>query len=415
MILVQRPRALYAAFDRFPTRKGASTHIARFAPCLFEEHGGGLLYVVGDESLPAHQVEEDVEIVRFSRPFPNLLERAVAFGEHLARLLDEAEAGLEICHFRDPWSGVPILERPHRYATVFEVNALPSIELPYAFPSIAPRTLEKVRNAERFCLEAADRIVTPSRTTRDLLVSGGIPASKVDVVPNGADPVPPLPRPFEAPDEYLIYFGALQPWQGVDTLLGAFARLADLETLRLVVCGSGRSRQARAAEKRAEKLGIAGRVLWRWELPSSELEPWLGNALLSVAPLRACSRNVEQGCAPLKILESLAAGVPVVASDLPPVREIVTDGVEGRLVAPDRPADLARAIRLLLHLPEHRARMSAAARERAARDFAWDRSLDLLKGVYRSLRPRAAAPSHTKPNAEDQHVRGSQGVQIALA
>ncbi len=415
MILVQRHRALYAAFDRFPTRKGASTHIARFAPCLFEEFGGGLLYVVGDERLPAHQVEGDVEIVRFSQPLPNLLERAVAFGEHLARLLDEAEDDLELCHFRDPWSGVPILERPHRYATVFEVNALPSVELPYAYPSIAPRTLEKVRNAERFCLEAADRIVTPSRTTRDLLVTGGIPASKVDVVPNGADPVPPLPRPFEAPDEYLIYFGALQSWQGIDTLLRAFSRLADLETLRLVVCGSGRSRQARAAEKLAEKLGVAGRVIWRWELPSSELEPWLSNALLSVAPLRACSRNVEQGCAPLKIVESLAAGVPVAASDLPPVREIVTDGVEGRLVAPDRPADLARALRLLLHLPEIRTRMSTAARDRAARDFTWDRSLDLLKGVYRSLRPRAAAPSFTKPTAEDQHVRGPQGVQVALA
>ncbi len=291
-------------------------------------------------------------------PIPNLLERAVAFGEHLARLLDEAGDDLEVCHFRDPWSGVPILERPHRYATVFEVNALPSIELPYAFPSIAPRTLEKIRAAESFCLDAADRIVTPSRTTRDFLAKRGVPLSKIDVVPNGADPVPRLPRPFEAPDAYLIYFGALQSWQGVDTLLRAFARLADLEELRLVVCGSARSRPARAAEKLAAKLGLGERVLWRWELPQSELEPWLSNALLSVAPLRACSRNVEQGCAPLKVLESLAAGVPVVASDLPPVREIVTDGVEGRLVAPDRPAELARAIRLLLHVPGLREEMA---------------------------------------------------------
>ena len=45
---------------------------------LFEELGGGLLYVVGDERLPAHQVEGDVEIVRFSAPLPNLLDRAVA-------------------------------------------------------------------------------------------------------------------------------------------------------------------------------------------------------------------------------------------------------------------------------------------------------------------------------------------------
>lgn len=415
MLLNRRHRALYAAFDRFPTRKGASTHIARFAPCLFEEFGGGLLYVVGDENLPAHQVECDVEIVRFSTQFPNLLERAVAFGAHLARLLEAAGDDLEVCHFRDPWSGVPILERPHRYATLFEVNALPSIELPYAYPSIAPRTIEKIRAAERFCLETADRIVTPSRTTRDLLVGEGVPASKIDVVPNGADPVPPLPRPFEAPDEYLIYFGALQPWQGIDTLLRAFSRLADLETLRLVVCGSGRSRHARTAEKLAAKLGLAGRVIWRWELPSSELEPWLGNALLSVAPLSACSRNVEQGCAPLKILESLAAGVPVVASDLPPVREIVTDGVEGRLVTPDRPADLARAIRVLLHFPAIRAEMAAAARERAARDFTWDHSLSLLKGVYRSLRPAVAIPSFTNLTTEDEHVPGSEGVPVALA
>ena len=415
MLLLRRPRALYAAFDRFPTRKGASTHIARFAPALFEEHGGGLLFVVGDERLPAHQVEDEVEIVRFSAPLPNLLERAVAFGEHLARLLDEAEESLEVCHFRDPWSGVPILERPHRYATVFEVNALPSIELPYAFPSIAPRTLEKIRGAESFCLERADRIVTPSRTTRDFLAKRGVPLSKIDVVPNGADPVPRLPRPFEAPDAYLIYFGALQPWQGVDTLLRAFARLADLQELRLVVCGSARSRPARAAEKLAEKLGLGQRVLWQWELPQSELEPWLSNALLSVAPLRACSRNVEQGCAPLKVLESLAAGVPVVASDLPPVREIVTDGVEGRLVAPDRPADLARAIRLLLHVPGLREEMAAAARRKAEGEFSWDRSVALLKAVHRSLRPAAAGPSIPTPTEEDEHVQGSQGVPVALA
>lgn len=414
MLLSRRHRALYAAFDRFPTRKGASTHIARFAPALFEENDGGLLYVLGDERLPAHQVEDAVEIVRFSAPIPNLLERAVAFGEHLARLLDDAGDGLEICHFRDPWSGVPILERPHRYATVFEVNALPSIELPYAFPSIAPRTLDKIRAAESFCLDGADRIVTPSRTTRGFLATRGVPISKIDVVPNGADPVPRLPRPFEAPDAYLIYFGALQPWQGMDTLLRAFARLADLEELRLVVCGSARSRPARAAGKLAEKLGLGQRVLWRWELPQSELEPWLSNALLSVAPLRACSRNVEQGCAPLKVLESLAAGVPVVASDLPPVREIVTDGIEGRLVAPDRPADLARAIRLLLHLPGQREEMAAAARRKAERELSWDRSVALLKDVYRSLRPAAAAYSVTNPTPEDEHVQGSQGVPVAL-
>ena len=124
---------------------------------------------------------------------------------------------------------------------------------------------------------------------------------------------------------------------------------------------------------------------------------------------------MEQGCAPLKVLESLAAGVPVVASDLPPVREIVTDGVEGRLVAPDRPAELARAIRLLLHVPGLREEMATAARRKAERELSWDRSVALLKEVYRSLRPAAAASTVTNPTVEDEHVQGSQGVPVALA
>jgi len=383
-MLLTAPRSLYAAFDRFPTRKGASTHIARFAPCLFEHAGGGLLYVMGDTTLPAHQLEGDVEILRFSLPVENLLERATAFSGYLEHVLDEAVPGLSIAHFRDPWSGVPILSRPQRYATVFEVNALPSIELPHAYAGLAPRTLEKLRAAELFCLERCDAIVTPSDTTRRLLVSLGTAAEKITVVPNGADLPGLCARPSGAPAQYLIYFGALQTWQGVDTLLRAFALLADMD-LGLVVCGSFRSREARRMERFAERLGVAERIVWRWELSTAELQPWIAHAQLSLAPLRECARNVTQGCAPLKILESMAAGVPVIASDLPPVRELIRDGVEGRLVAPDRPAELARAIRVLMAYPDRRRALGERARERVAAEFTWERSLRTLRGVYEQV------------------------------
>ena len=380
-MLLTAPRSLYAAFDRFPTRKGASTHIARFAACQFGHAGGGLLYVMGDRTLPAHQLEGDIEILRFSLPVENFLERAAAFGRYLDTVLDAAAPSLSIVHFRDPWSGVPILSRPHRYATVFEVNALPSIELPHAYPAIAPRTLEKLRAAESFCLERCDAIVTPSDTTRRLLESLGVAPAKITVVPNGADLPAPCARPADAPPDYLIYFGALQTWQGVDTLLRAFALLGDMD-LALVICGSLRSREARRMERFAERLGVAERIVWRWELTSAELHPWLTHAQLSLAPLRECARNVTQGCAPLKILESMAAGVPVIASDLPPVRELIRDGVEGRLVAPDRPSELARAIRVLMAYPERRRALGEQARARVAAQFTWERSLQALRGVY---------------------------------
>ncbi len=382
-------RSLYAAFDRFPTRKGASTHIARFAPTLFDYTGGGLLYVLGDDTLPAHQIEGTVEILRFCEPIPNFLDRAVAFGLRLESLLETHGQQLEICHFRDPWSGVPILARDRGYATVYEVNALPSIELPSTFPSIAPRTLEKIRASELFCLHNCDRIVTPSHTTRRMLCELGVESDKISVIPNGAYLPEPLPRPADAPDDYILYFGALQSWQGVDVLLRAFARLADLDALRLVICGSARSRQVRQLEGLAERLDVASRIIWHWSLPNAELAPWLAHAHLTVAPLRDCARNVVQGCAPLKILESMAAGVPVIASRLPPVCEILSDGVEGRLVAADRPDELARAIRVLLAYPELRAQMGAQGRARVVADFHWPQLLCQLRALYATLRPAA--------------------------
>ena len=147
----------------------------------------------------------------------------------------------------------------------------------------------------------------------------------------------PAPRP-DAPDRYLLYFGALQPWQGVDTALRALARLDD--DLHLVICASVHQRRAKAYRKFAEKLGVADRVHWHFALPERELAGFREHALLSLAPLKDCSRNVIQGCAPLKILESMASGTPVIASDLPAVREIMRDREHGRLIAPTVRASL---------------------------------------------------------------------------
>ena len=406
-MLLRAPEAIYAAFDRFPTRKGASTHIARFAPALFRHAGGGLLYVLGDASMPARQLEDDVEIVRFRREIPNLLERAVAFQSQLARVVDAARPSLRIAHFRDPWSGPPLLAGGRDWTAVYEVNALPSIELPTAFPSVSPRTLAKIRAMELWCLDACDAVVTPSHTTAAMLERLGVAPSKITVIPNGADPIPPQPRPFDAPDRYIIYFGAMQPWQGVDTLLRAFARLADLDELRLVVCGSARSREARRLESLARKLGIEDRIVWHWSLDDAELRPWLANAELSVAPLRECARNVEQGCAPLKIVESMAARVPVVATDLPPLREIKTHPVERPQLAPHRPADLARTLRVLLHCPALRAEMSAASRHRVESSLTWAHALDTLSALYERLDPRGEPRIATRPRATTIHEGAS--------
>ena len=376
-----RTTAIYAAFDRFPSRKGAAIHIDRFARTLFETFGGGTLFVLGGADLPRHQIEGNVEIRRFAEEVPNFLDRALRFGAWLRQHVERMD--VRIAHFRDPWSGAPLALRPHDYTTVYEVNALPSIELPSLFPDLGPKTLDKIRRLELDCCAEADLIVTPSHTTARLLERLGVDEAKIEVIPNGADVYAPAARPDDAPEHYLLYFGAAQSWQGIDTLLRAFVRLADFEDLRLVLCASRDSSAWRAYARLAERLGVAERIVWKYELNEPELARWRQHALVSVAPLTDCERNVVQGCAPLKILESMASGTAVVASDVPPVRELIRDRENGWLVHPERPAELARAIRILLEHPERARTLGANARRTIEERFTWERSTDALRRAYR--------------------------------
>lgn len=404
-------RSLYAALDRFPSPKGAGTHIGRMAEALFQHQGGGLLYVLGDGDLPAWQLEGDVEIVRHPGQEDNYLLRALGFRRRLARLLEIHGAGLRLSHFRDPFAGVPILRRPgRRDRTVYEVNGLPSIELPQRFPDLPEETLRKLRAEEELCLREADLLITPSHVMRENLLRLGAPAEKLEVVENGADLLDEAPpRPADAPGAYLLYFGALQGWQGVEVLLAALSRLRERADLHLVICSASHERQARPLLRQAARLGLTERVHLRYRLSQAELRPWLAHAAVSVAPLTECERNLTQGCCPLKILESMAAGVPVVASDLPAVRELISDGETGLLARPDRPAELARAIAQVLEDPAASRRRAAAARARIAAGLTWGHATAKLRALYDRLLAGPLRPSPPQGPGPLPHPRFDHG------
>ncbi|MFB4312182.1 glycosyltransferase family 4 protein [Actinomadura sp. GTD37] len=380
-----RHRAAYVAFDRFPSSKGSAVHIAQMADELFAHYGGGLLGVLGGGDLPRYQREGTREIARFGARIPNLIDRAEAFSEWVADHLAPHWETLEVCHVRDPWSALPAVADGRRHKVVYEVNGLPSIEMGHTWPWAAPTTLGKIRELERRCLERSDAVVVPSRVIGDAVRERGVPEHRIHLVPNGAGVPGETGRPPGAPERYVVYVGAMQPWQGLDVLMRAFARLADLPELRLVICASVPERRAKPVRRLAERLGVDGRIEWRFTLPHHEVAAWLAHAEASLAPLTGCARNLDQGCAPLKVIESMAAGVPVVASDLPAVRELMADGVHGRLVPADRPAELARAVRILLEYPEEAAAMGRRGREHIEESLTWARSRARLAEVYRTL------------------------------
>lgn len=381
----QIPQSLYVAFDTYPASKGAAVHIREFSKVLFNHLGSGLLLVLGNEQLPTWQIEDSIEIRRLHSSENNFLLRAQEFGQFVNYHANMLAEHLKIAHFRDPWSGIPILDVDNRkFKVVYEVNALPSIEIPTRYSGVSAQTISKIRALEKRCWEEADAIICPSNIIKKCLTDLGADATKITTIPNGAhiaeSVLPELPE--GAPKKYLIYFGAVQSWQGIEPLFKAMQFLRDIDNLHLVMCVSGTKRRLKYLQKLARRMEISGRIRWFFKLSQLELQPWLANATISIAPLTECSRNLTQGCCPMKVIESMAHGVPVVASDLPVVREIIDDKKNGFLVRPDRPAELARKIRILLGNSDYAKQIGLCGKEKVVNTMKWEDSADKLVKVY---------------------------------
>lgn len=373
-------RSVYVAFDPHPSFKGASTHIQQVIEVLEEIHSPLLLLTLESNLSPLNA--DNIHHIRFETEETNILKRATAFTHWVKGIINE-QHNLLVGHFRDCWGGLAFQDFPHIH-TIFEVNGLPSIELPYRYPELAKETLHKIERAENSCLQDASIIITPSYTTKQCLEKRGVTTTKIIVIPNGAELPPDVDRDKNLPENYMVYMGALQPWQGVDVLLKSLRYMEDVD-LPLVICSSYTEHHCKPYRKFAEKLGVHDKIIWKYQLDKSELNQVLQHALVSVAPLTECSRNIEQGCSPLKILESMACGTPVIASQLPAVEEIITHNEDGFLCRPGRPAELARCIRIAKDYPEHTEQVGQQAKFKIQQHFTWHHAHQSLRKVYDNI------------------------------
>jgi glycosyltransferase involved in cell wall biosynthesis len=379
---------LYTAFDVVPSPKGASTHITYFVKGLIEAGYDMQLITAGDPSLPAEDTYHGARLKRVISQETNFLRRAMSFSEAVTGHLADGH-GYTVAHFRSIWSGYPLVQakEQHGYRTLFEVNGLPSIELKYHYPALkgAP-VLNKIKHQEVATLHLADHIICPSRVTREYITSLGIPPERVTVIPNGVDTArfSPCTAPLDKVP-LLLYIGTLAGWQGLDTLLEAMPLVLAEYPARLRIVGKGRKEQRKALQKRIRKMGLAGWVSLEGSVSHNTIPQMINQAHLGLAPLSFNDRNVTQGCCPIKVLEYLACGKPLVAANLPVVRELVCDGQEALLFTPDDPADLARCILALLNDPPLAERLAEAGCQRVRREFTWEIAQERLLGVYERL------------------------------
>jgi len=411
---------LYAAFDAYPGFKGAQAHIRANLKALAARGARATLLCLGSGG-SFRDPATGAMVHTFAAGEPNLLRRSESFGRFLTHEADLMAADPpDIIHFRDIWSGVPLLS--HRLSEecrlVFEVNGLPSVELPDHYPRLAGNTalLARLRSMEDECLARADRVITVCRRTAFYLADRGCDEGKIVVIPNAADPpassgvLPAGESAMEAADlkgrKIILYAGTLAPWQGLSILMEALKYLRHRNDFCLIVAASTR-KGVSGLRRKARVAGLSDRVAVLYGMGPHVMSGLYRRAYLSVAPLARGARNEVQGCCPLKIVESMASGAPVVASDLPVVRELVSPGSDGMLAPPGSARALAKALELLMDDQALRDRLARGAYEKARREFGCRLFDKRLHAVYNSL---TGGEEHGK-----SHGRRAEPVQVRLS
>lgn len=387
-------RALYIAFDVYPRPKGSSSHIRSMLAALANDFRPVCALCLGGPELPLVEEQDGLTIYRLPGQHRDVLARATAFAHFVEFHARRLAGSLECLVYRDPWGGVPATRVLPGVPSIFEVNALPSWEMVYSRPGFADShpLQAKIGDMERFCLRTAASVLCVSGVTRRALVAEGVDPTRIAVIPNSAAPfffqadtaANPIPE-LEAND-WCGYVGGLQPWQGVEFLIEAFALTT---TGRLLIVHSG-NRGTRELERRMGRLGLRERVLLHGPLSPEALAGVLARLRFTVAPLAETRRNTWQGCCPVKIVESMAAGTPVIASDLAVARELVRDGEDGLLAAPGDRRAWAVALQRLFLDAELRDKLAKNAIRTACEHFAQSIAHEKLRSIFLAVQGGSA-------------------------
>lgn len=243
----------------------------------------------------------------------------------------------------------------------------------YRDSAAATATVAAMQTAHRFAgtwSRLVDRYIAVTEFGRRKYVEAGLPAERVDVKPNF---VTPDPGPGPHTGDYALFVGRLVPEKGVDTLLEAWRRFDGRR--RLLVVGRGPlAGRVRRATGGVELLGGC---------PRDRVVALMREARVLVFP-----SEWYEGF-PLTLVEAYATGLPVIASGLGAMREIVDHGRTGLHFSPGDADELAARLRWAVEHPAEMARMGRRARESYERKYTAERNHSTLTRIYRHAIERA--------------------------
>ena len=327
--------------------------------------------------------------------------------------LRESDSGVRFHRVETP--GYPLFREPqyllalaNRLVQVAHTHRLDIIHAHYAIPHAAaaylarqilaggghvPRTITTLhgtdvtilgadpsyRETVAFCIDQSDAVTAVSTSLRDDTRRQMPVKSDIVVIPNFLDcafhrrmPVPALRARFSAPDEKLvIHISNLRPVKQVDSVVRVFARIRAHVPARLLIVGEGP--ELGRAEQLINELGVAAHV----ELVGEAQDV---TGLLSVSDLFLLPSLQESFG--LSALEAMACGVPVVASNVGGLPEVVIDGVTGFLHPPSEVEQMAESAIRILSDPALHARMAADGVRLATERFSAGRIVPQYEALY---------------------------------
>ena len=385
---------IYVAFDRCPAPKGAATHISAFVAGLATRFKTVELITVsgsrtsGDGAL-SHTIP-GVQHTELPALGPTLIDRVLSFRTQLRSWWRDRRPN--VAHVRSIYEGYPIARDKRRWCDklVFEVNGLPSIELKYHYPQVADdrELMCKLLAQEQCCLDAADLVVTVSEVNAHHLLERGVEANRLVVIPNGVDTeifTYRPPRPLVGREMSVLYSGTLSRWQGVHVAIEALALYRREGLARLTIVGAGRSDQIRSLRETAARWKVEQHLQILEPVTQVELARLHHAADMVIVPLMPNDRNLIQGCCPLKLLEGMASGTPVIASEMPVTAEIADNNTHALLVRPGSAKAVKDAMMRLTHEPGLFQTLSVNARQRIEDRFTWKLAKQRLLDAYEKL------------------------------
>lgn len=362
-----------------PLAGGVEVHLDELARRLVAQHDIEMTVLcAGFEGGAEEETRDGVRYVRFGdRGFsyyamlPGRARKELATGgydlvvENLCKLLFFSSFYLP---------GVPRLALVHH---LFGLSAFRQVAAPIAaYVALTEALLPLVYRRWPFV------VVSPS--TRDDLIRRGLPRDKIIVIPNGLDHVKYAPVDADPDEDLVVFVGRLEYYKGVDVLLDAWPRvLAERPRARLVLVGSGTAEGE--MRRTASSGGLGASVSFEGFVDEETKIDWMRRATVLVQP------SHKEGWG-LTVLEANACGTPVVATDVPGLRDAVRPSETGLLVAKGDASGLAGGLVRVLGDPALRERLSAASLKWVKR-FRHDELASAFAGVARAVAARRELPA----------------------